>query len=396
MNGARCRCSAKVVALASSRATAPARVSSPRALKSLPVATRGLVEALFAAHLVDPPLHRALHEQVPRVGRLGRLLDDQCYIRDLVRAGLEARLLDARTGRHNLDGEMIEALRAGRLGGAALLLAAMALSGCGTIMNGGAGTSQTSESEDNQFAASPANISSLSAVIQRNPSDPQAYNMRGSVFGQSGRNDEALADFNKAISLDPNYAQAYANRGLIYRKTGKLEQALADYNKALALDQNYPVAYLGRGVVYRLKKQPFDAFKDFNQAISIRPDNADAYYNRGLLYQSQRQHQFAIDDFTTAIGLSQNQAEPYIARGLSYMAVNDLKAAAGDLDEAVGDDPQSLQAWTTRAFVYERMGDKEKAAGSYARALNIKSDHEPAKQGFARVGGKMGQTYQTF
>ena len=57
--------------------------------------------------------------------------------------------------------------------------------------------------EDNQFAASPTNIASLSSVVQRNPNDPQAYNMRGSVFGQSGRNQEALADFNKAISLDP-------------------------------------------------------------------------------------------------------------------------------------------------------------------------------------------------
>src|ERR1043165_6881384 len=144
-----------------------------------------------------------------------------------------------------------------RLAGTALLVAAVALAGCGTVLNSGGGAngvSQTSETEDNQFAASPANISSLSAVIQRNPSDPQAYNMRGSGFGQAGRNDEALADFNKAISLDPNYAQAYGNRGLIYRKTGRLDAALADYAKALTLDQNYALAYLGRGIVYRLRK----------------------------------------------------------------------------------------------------------------------------------------------
>ena len=41
-------------------------------------------------------------------------------------------------------------------------------------------------------------------------------------------------------------------------------------------------------------------------------------------------------------------------------------------------------------------GDKEKAAGSYAKALNINQNYEPAKQAFARVGGKYGQTYQTF
>ena len=90
------------------------------------------------------------------------------------------------------------------------------------------------------------------------------------------------------------------------------------------------------------------------------------------------------------------QAEPYVARGLSQMALGDPKAAAGDLDEAVHAEPQNLTAWTSRGLAYERLGDKEKAAGSYAKALNISKDHDPAKKGFARVGGKSGQTYQTF
>ena len=58
--------------------------------------------------------------------------------------------------------------------------------------------------------------------------------------------------------------------------------------------------------------------------------------------------------------------------------------------------PQNLQAWASRGLAYERLGDKEKAAGSYAKALNINDKYEPAKAGFARVGGKAGQSYQTF
>jgi len=70
-----------------------------------------------------------------------------------------------------------------RLAGTALLLAAVALAGCGTVMNGGGGA-QTSETDDSQFAASPANISSLSAVIQRNPNDPRLrhYRVRGASW----------------------------------------------------------------------------------------------------------------------------------------------------------------------------------------------------------------------
>ena len=31
-----------------------------------------------------------------------------------------------------------------------------------------------------------------------------------------------------------------------------------------------------------------------------------------------------------------------------------------------------------------------------AKALNINKDHAPAKAGFTRIGGKLGQSYQTF
>src|SRR5687768_2448801 len=92
-----------------------------------------------------------------------------------------------------------------------LLAAVLALGGCQTIGNGGA---SMVENEEVARIASPTNIASLSDVIRRNPNDPQAFNMRGSVYGRAARYQEALEDFNQAIRIDPKYAQAYANRGL--------------------------------------------------------------------------------------------------------------------------------------------------------------------------------------
>ena len=78
------------------------------------------------------------------------------------------------------------------------------------------------------------------------------------------------------------------------------------------------------------------------------------------------------------------------------MAVKKYKGAADDLDQAVTIEPQNVQAWMSRGLAYERLGDKEKAAGSYARAMNIDDNYFPAKAGFRRVGGQLGQAYQTF
>jgi hypothetical protein len=50
----------------------------------------------------------------------------------------------------------------------------------------------------------------------------------------------------------------------------------------------------------------------------------------------------------------------------------------------------------TRGLAYERLGDKTKAAGSYGRAINLRPKDEAARSAFARVGGRPGQSYETF
>src|SRR4028119_295277 len=91
---------------------------------------------------------------------------------------------------------------------------------------------------------SAANIESLTAVIAREPNNPEGYNVRGSAYGRAGMNREALADFSSAIQLDPNFSRAYANRALVHQRTGNTEQAFADFNRAVQADPNYAAAYV--------------------------------------------------------------------------------------------------------------------------------------------------------
>jgi Flp pilus assembly protein TadD len=129
----------------------------------------------------------------------------------------------------------------------ASLAAALALASCASVMEHGAIAPEAT------YSASPANIASLTEVIQSQPNDPQAYNMRGTVLASSGRRKEALIDFNKAIALDSKYSEAYANRGLLHRQNGQPDLALKDYDAAIAIDPNYATAYLGRGLAWRDK-----------------------------------------------------------------------------------------------------------------------------------------------
>src|ERR1700683_2457059 len=82
-----------------------------------------------------------------------------------------------------------------------ILVVTSALAGCTSL------GSLSPEKDDTTFTPSQSNLASLTEVIEKHPEDPQAYNMRGSVFAETGRTEQALADFNKEISLAANYDQ---------------------------------------------------------------------------------------------------------------------------------------------------------------------------------------------
>ena len=208
---------------------------------------------------------------------------------------------------------------------------------------------------------SEANIASLSAVVDRNPNDAEAYNVRGTAYGRAGMLSQALRDFNRAIALNRRFHQAFANRALIFRRMGQTNQAARDYNTALSINPQYDIAYIGRGNIYRQAGKTNQAFRDYNQAIQLDTTDPRAYHNRGLIYQDQRNHEFAIEDFSTAVSLADKAPAPYNARGVSYLAVDAEQNAFDDFNTALKLNSGYAEAWANQALVLERRGDKKRA-----------------------------------
>jgi AcrR family transcriptional regulator len=65
----------------------------------IPEAVPSIIHAMFDAHAVDPKLHKVLIEQVPRVGRLEKLMSVEREVELLVATFLEARRGEIRRAR---------------------------------------------------------------------------------------------------------------------------------------------------------------------------------------------------------------------------------------------------------------------------------------------------------
>jgi tetratricopeptide (TPR) repeat protein len=71
--------------------------------------------------------------------------------------------------------------------------------------------------------------------MELDPDDAWTLVDRGLTYPMMDREDDALADFSRAIELDPLGAMAYACRGLVCEAMGREEDAAADYSRAIEL-----------------------------------------------------------------------------------------------------------------------------------------------------------------
>ena len=155
---------------------------------------------------------------------------------------------------------------------------------------------------------SDASVVACTKILQAADETPSnraiAFYARAGAYKTKGDNDQAIADYTKAIEANSHYADAYAGRGIVYQIKGNNDNAIADYSKAIEINPQYANAYVGRGMVYRLKGDGEHAIADYTQAIEINPRYAIAYFNRGSAFEAKGENDPAIADFTKAIELS--------------------------------------------------------------------------------------------
>jgi len=83
------------------------------------------------------------------------------------------------------------------------------------------------------------------------------------------RNEEALADFSKAIEFKPGYYKAYSNRGVIYNNLQRYPEAIADYSKAIEINPGYMEAFYNRGMAKYSAGDKQGACDDVRQSANL-------------------------------------------------------------------------------------------------------------------------------
>ena len=96
-----------------------------------------------------------------------------------------------------------------------------------------------------------------------------AYRKTGYQLQQSGKIDEAMSYYQKAVAYDPYYAAAYNDIGVIYEMKGLLDFAEENYLKAIKVDKKYLPSYTNLAFLYEKKAEILKAAHYWMMRISL-------------------------------------------------------------------------------------------------------------------------------
>jgi tetratricopeptide (TPR) repeat protein/predicted Ser/Thr protein kinase len=199
---------------------------------------------------------------------------------------------------------------------------------------------------------------------------PEVHFVLGSVYGATGKSNEAVAELQNAVKLAPNSDEGYRRLGDALNAIGSKQDAIAAYSKAIEINPYYWYNFLMRGNAYFNWGKDAEAAADYKKVTELAPKNPKGFSNLGAIYMRQGRWTDAIPYFKQATDMDPTLKNAWSNLGASYFYLKRYDESAKYFEKAVALAP-TAEFVGNLAEAYRWMGDKAKANAAYDRAIAL-------------------------
>ena len=147
------------------------------------------------------------------------------------------------------------------------------------------------------------------STIKENPDSWLAQNNLGTLLLQSGRVEEAIPHYEKALELDAAVGETHHNLANALARIGRTNDAIAHYQKALELEPRIAGPHADLGSILFLRGQVSEAVMHFRQALELDPNLAQAHFGLGLALRQMGNEDEGVRHLQKAIQIDPRLAE---------------------------------------------------------------------------------------
>ena len=128
-------------------------------------------------------------------------------------------------------------------------------------------------------------MAAFSACVALAPDSPWCVYNRGLGYTQTGRLDQAMADFDRALALDSATGGRLPGRAAVHQRAGRFQEALADLGRAADAGLPRPTMEYQKALVNLAAQDRRAAIASLRDCLTLDPGHADA---RDLLARLSR------------------------------------------------------------------------------------------------------------
>ena len=122
-----------------------------------------------------------------------------------------------------------------------------------------------------------AQVQTLRAAAQKNPSDASVRVALGNLYFDAERFPEAVTWYQEALKLDPKNADLSTDLGVAYYYMNQPDRALQQFAEALKSDPKHAKTLLNQGIVLAFGKQDLKgAVASWEKLIEVAPTSPEA------------------------------------------------------------------------------------------------------------------------
>jgi Flp pilus assembly protein TadD len=227
-----------------------------------------------------------------------------------------------------------------------------------------------------------AAILEWTALALANPDDARIHNNLGTALTRTGRIDEAVPQFEKALELNPQYNLVHGNLANALMKAGRKDDALRQYQMALEAYPESAGLHNSFGNALEAQGHIELATREFARAVELNPRFAEAHNNLGLAYLStgaREQARQAEQEFKTAISINPQYAEAENNLGTIFGLQGNDAEAERLFREALKNDPTFTKALVNLGATLASESHFAEADAVLEKALQIDPDNAEAR-----------------
>jgi Flp pilus assembly protein TadD len=208
-------------------------------------------------------------------------------------------------------------------------------------------------------------------VLVRQPSHPDALQLLGVCYGQSGQPEKAVALISRALAIRPDVAEFHGNLGEFLRALGRIPESIASFERAIALNGSDPVIRNNFGVSLAEARQGEAAIAQFRRAIELKGDYPDPHSNMGAVLNAMDRPDEALAEIQTALAMNPQLTGAYINLGDVQFSKGEFSQAISTLSQALSFNPDDAKVHANLALVYLVTGDFERGWREHEWRLRV-------------------------